>query len=243
MTLSYATIVDNTAGAAPNVLSGSGAGFAIHLTDGMASLEATLIEGPGGGPNCGGLTANITSHGNNVSTDSGCNLLDASDSPGTDPLLGPLADNGGPTMTHALMQDSPAIDRIAAGCPPPATDQRGVARPAGPACDAGSFEAPPPGDPRIWGDNNCSGAPDPVDSLLTLRFDAGLNTNTGECPDFGQVVEVADASPHPWGDVDCSGAVNPVDSLKLLRFDAGLSVTQEEGCPLIESGVLVVLLG
>jgi len=88
-----------------------------------------------------------------------------------------------------------------------------------------------PGDTRIWGDNNCSGEADPIDSLLTLRFDAGLGADTGECPEMGEVVEVVNASPHPWGDIDCGGDVNPVDSLKLLRFDAGLEVSQEPGCP------------
>ncbi|MEX0682183.1 MAG: hypothetical protein WD904_01340 [Dehalococcoidia bacterium] len=95
------------------------------------------------------------------------------------------------------------------------------------------------GTSRTWGDNNCSGAPDPIDSLLELRFDGGLSTNTGDCPDMGQVVDVSSASPHPWGDVDCSGAANPVDSLKLLRFDAGLNVEQPVGCPEIGEGVLV----
>jgi uncharacterized delta-60 repeat protein len=99
---------------------------------------------------------------------------------------------------------------------------------------------PVPGEERTWGDNNCSGdSPNPVDGLFALRFDGGLSTNTGECPDMGQVVEVAGASPHPWGDVDCGGAVNPIDSLKLLRFDGGLSVVQPEGCPDIGDPVLV----
>ena len=98
----------------------------------------------------------------------------------------------------------------------------------------------PEGLEATWGDSNCSGSADPVDSLLTLRFDAGLGTNTGDCPDFGQVVDVQNASPHPWGDVDCGGEVTPVDSLKVLRFDAGLSVTQEAECPLMGSEVLVV---
>jgi hypothetical protein len=60
-------------------------------------------------------------------------------------LLGPLAMNGGPTETHALLQGSPAIDAgVAAGCP--SQDQRGIARPAdgdldGVArCDSGAFE-------------------------------------------------------------------------------------------------------
>jgi CSLREA domain-containing protein len=56
-----------------------------------------------------------------------------------DPRLGPLADNGGPTRTHALLLGSPAID--AASTPDcPTTDQRGVLRPQGAACDIGSYE-------------------------------------------------------------------------------------------------------
>ncbi len=92
----------------------------------------------------------------------------------------------------------------------------------------------------IWGDHNCSDSADPVDALLTLRYDAGLSANTGDCPDFGQVVDVENASPHAWGDVDCGGDVTPVDSLKLLRFDAGLSVSQAVSCPLIGADVTVV---
>ncbi|HEX3129596.1 MAG TPA: IPTL-CTERM sorting domain-containing protein [Thermoanaerobaculia bacterium] len=63
---------------------------------------------------------------------------------GVDPLLGPLANNGGPTLTHALLPGSPAID---AGNPaiqaPPPTDQRGFARIYGPAIDLGAVEAQP----------------------------------------------------------------------------------------------------
>jgi CSLREA domain-containing protein len=56
-----------------------------------------------------------------------------------DPGLGPLADNGGPTQTHALLLGSPALD--AASTPDcPTTDQRGVLRPQGAACDIGSYE-------------------------------------------------------------------------------------------------------
>ncbi len=101
--------------------------------------------------------------------------------------------------------------------------------------------SPPPSVQRTWGDHNCSGDADPVDSLLTLRYDAGLSTNTGDCPDFGQVVDVQNASLHPWGDVDCGGDVTPVDSLKLLRYDAGLSVAQAGGCPLIGAEVTIVV--
>jgi hypothetical protein len=62
-----------------------------------------------------------------------------------DPMLGPLADNGGDTLTHALLPGSPAIDAIpVASCTLP-TDQRGGLRPIvqvapGTPCDIGAFE-------------------------------------------------------------------------------------------------------
>ena len=60
------------------------------------------------------------------SDDGGGFLTGAGDQINTDPLLGPLQDNGGPTFTHALLPGSPAID---AGdpnfTPPPDYDQRG----------------------------------------------------------------------------------------------------------------------
>jgi CSLREA domain-containing protein len=64
---------------------------------------------------------------------------------GEDPKLAPLADNGGPTQTMRLQPGSAAIDQVpasGAGCP--ATDQRGVARPSGTACDIGAYESAPP---------------------------------------------------------------------------------------------------
>ena len=53
-----------------------------------------------------------------------------------DPLLGPLADNGGPTLTHALQPGSPAINRGDPAAPP--QDQRGYGRLGVP--DVGAFE-------------------------------------------------------------------------------------------------------
>ena len=62
---------------------------------------------------------------------------------GQDPMLGPPADNGGPTFTHALMPGSPAIN---AGRTSLAVDQRGYVRPIE-QDDIGAFEfgAVPPG--------------------------------------------------------------------------------------------------
>ena len=56
-----------------------------------------------------------------------------------DPKLGPLADNGGPTLTMALLPGSPAIDAGDTSLAP-ATDQRGVPRPFSLAADIGAFE-------------------------------------------------------------------------------------------------------
>ncbi|MBN8866882.1 MAG: hypothetical protein J0H98_04965 [Solirubrobacterales bacterium] len=66
-----------------------------------------------------------------------------------DPLLLPLADNDGPTFTHALGTGSPALNAGGATAPDqcPATDQRGRTRPAG-ECDLGAYEfVPKPPDP------------------------------------------------------------------------------------------------
>jgi hypothetical protein len=55
--------------------------------------------------------------------------------------LGSLRDNGGPTMTHELGAGSVAIDDIPAVDCEVETDQRGVERPQGDACDVGAFES------------------------------------------------------------------------------------------------------
>jgi hypothetical protein len=51
-----------------------------------------------------------------------------------------LANNGGPTKTHALVPGSPAIDLDATCSTGLSTDQRGARRPVGKGCDAGAFE-------------------------------------------------------------------------------------------------------
>jgi beta-glucanase (GH16 family) len=81
----------------------------------------------------------LISGGHNVVQDDSCNPV-ASDIIVWDALIGALADNGGPTWTHALLPGSPAIDAgDDALCP--ATDQRGVTRPQGAQCDIGAYEA------------------------------------------------------------------------------------------------------
>jgi cysteine-rich repeat protein len=72
-----------------------------------------------------------------IGSTAGCSISHDGNLIGVDPLLGPLADNGGLTPTHALLAGSPAIDAVGA-CT--GTDQRGVPRPQGAACDMGAFE-------------------------------------------------------------------------------------------------------
>jgi len=93
--------------------------------------------------NCS-LGGRFTDGGYNIEDGTSCGFTQATGSlPNTDPLLDPagLQDNGGPTLTIALQPDSPAVDLVGEGaCPPPVTDQRGVERPQGGACDSGAFE-------------------------------------------------------------------------------------------------------
>jgi predicted outer membrane repeat protein len=113
---------------------------------GPVTLSNTIVADSSQGDNCNTFfpPVRITDNGYNVDDDGSCNLTQATGSlPNTDPLLDPegLQNNGGPTKTIALLPDSPAVDLVAQGaCPPPQTDQRGVKRPQGAACDSGAYE-------------------------------------------------------------------------------------------------------
>jgi large repetitive protein len=107
---------------------------------GFYSATGTILAGTGATPNC--RVSLSETAGYNLSTDSSCGLSLKTDLIGVNPMLRPLARNGGPTMTQALPRSSPAVNAgglpAASSCP--ATDQRGASRPWGPACDIGAFE-------------------------------------------------------------------------------------------------------
>ena len=129
-----ATIAGNTGGGI-QTLGGS-----------TTTLKNTIVSN--NGVNC---TGSVTNNGTNLQfpgTTCGASI------PTADPLLQGLASNGGPTMTMALGAGSPAIDAGTTGCPPtPASDQRGVARPQGAACDIGAFEGQAAALPTLSIDN------------------------------------------------------------------------------------------
>ena len=83
----------------------------------------------------------VTDAGYNIVEDGTC--ISDPTSFGGDPMLGPLEDNGGPTLTHALLESSPAIDAIPVADCAVDTDQRGVPRPQGDGCDIGAYEVEP----------------------------------------------------------------------------------------------------
>ena len=128
-TLTNATISGNLAG---SVASGGIANLgAATLTNVLLSGNMALFGG-----NCIGT---MTSLGHNLDSGTTCGFAGPGDLSNTDPKLGPLQNNGGFTLTHALLPGSPAIDAgDNAGCP--STDQRGIIRPQGTACDIGAYE-------------------------------------------------------------------------------------------------------
>jgi hypothetical protein len=137
--LSFDTIAGNSAGGGGGKEFGGGL-----LMPATTPVMATLFSANTGGA-ClleKGKSA-FKSEGHNISDDETCSLTAPGDRQGVATLLGPLAANGGPTQTLLPLPGSPAIDGgPASGCP--ATDQRGVARPQGPACDVGAVEVAPP---------------------------------------------------------------------------------------------------
>jgi subtilisin-like proprotein convertase family protein len=105
------------------------------ITLATVSLINTIVAfSTGGSVNCDGV---MTSLGNNLDSGNTCGFTGGSFT-NTDPLLGPLADNGGGTLTRILFISSSAVDG-AGGCPV-AIDQRGVFRPQGDGCDIGAYE-------------------------------------------------------------------------------------------------------
>jgi hypothetical protein len=188
LTVTDSTLSGNSAG------DDSGGGIHNRTSETVPTGTTTLTihnslfaNGPGG--NLVDTRGAVTSLGHNLFTDSPAITLDPTDLLDTDPLLAPLADYGGPTLTHALLPGSPAIDSGAA-VPGLATDQRGVARPQGAAPDIGAFESRGFVLARVAGDNQST--------LILAPFPAPLvvavSSPSGEPVAGGQVTFTAPAA-------------------------------------------------
>ncbi|MGH3283496.1 MAG: choice-of-anchor Q domain-containing protein [Streptosporangiaceae bacterium] len=133
-TITQATFSGNSSPFGANILNYTG--FTLKMS------MSIVANGQGGGPNCGGAQP-ITDLGYNLDTGTSCGFSTANHSmSNTNPQLGPLASNGGPTQTMALPSGSPAVDAIpssTSGCTG-STDQRGTTRPQGAGCDVGAYE-------------------------------------------------------------------------------------------------------
>jgi hypothetical protein len=132
--ITYSTIAFNTLGV--EVFSG---------VPGISTVVSnSIIANNKPGPDC---SIPLTSNGHNLESSTKCAFTASSDRQSVDPRLGSLTLNAPVSVskailraTHALLTGSRAIDAGSnAGCP--ATDERGVPRPQGSACDIGAFEA------------------------------------------------------------------------------------------------------
>jgi hypothetical protein len=132
-TLVYATLTQNSSSTGANL-----------VATGLTSFGSVLALPAGGGTNC--VVVTPTSNGFNFSDDTSCGLATSTDRQSGNPILGALANNGGPTATQLPGAGSPLVDAVplsscqADGAAGVATDQRGVTRPQGPGCDIGAVE-------------------------------------------------------------------------------------------------------
>jgi len=173
LTLVACTLSSNTATAGGGIYQGNGTFGNSNMT--VVIRNTILKAGNSGGTISNEFLAVVISDGYNLSSDDGGGVLtNATDQINTDPLLGPLASNGGPTVTHKLLPGSPAIDQGKSfGL---TTDQRGRPRPyddpsianaaGGDGSDIGAYEAQP--------DSVGDGIPD----SWRAKYFGGLGTTT-----------------------------------------------------------------
>jgi CSLREA domain-containing protein len=136
--LLHATLARNRPNPGQATLEATGT---VGLTD--VEIRGSVLDNPR--RECLAPTGFITTNELNVYGDANCLPGGLTSNLVADPKLAKLASNPGPspgpvTRTHALRPGSPALDLVTSGCPPPATDQRGLGRPQLPACDAGAYE-------------------------------------------------------------------------------------------------------
>jgi len=122
--------------AGPGGTPGAAQDGALSVGGGNVQAANSIFSRSQGSTNCSGQLLDL---GVNICSDQSSCFTNAASMKGVDPGLQSLADNGGPTMTLALLDTSPAHNR-GSNTFAPALDQRGVPRPQGKICDVGAFE-------------------------------------------------------------------------------------------------------
>jgi predicted outer membrane repeat protein len=185
------------------------------------------------------LNSTFTSLGYNLSNHDGSGLLNQpTDLINTDPMLGPMQNNGGPTFTCALLPGSPAIDCIPGtpGVDFPTTDQRGIARPQGAKADIGAFEAMVINQPPI-----ANAGPD---QNVTIPHDGDPNTNTIAVTLDGSASYDPEGGPltYAWddGQGDTATGSQPTLNLKAGTYAFTLTVTDNGSLTSTDTVTIVV---
>jgi CSLREA domain-containing protein len=137
----HVTIANNTAA--------DGAG--LYHGDASGDVHETLLA-DNNGAECAG-TPSLLNEDHNLSDDASCGFTSTGDLENVDARIGTLANNGGPTDTHALFNGSPALGASRDNtCPP--TDQRGLIRPTPGPCAIGAFEGSFPFDYHVTAEHD-----------------------------------------------------------------------------------------
>ncbi|MBN1200559.1 MAG: hypothetical protein JXJ20_01765 [Anaerolineae bacterium] len=242
--LIYTTVVENQAGGTGGGVFNRDADVPRPSTD----LQYSLV-GDNTQSDCGGT---LNSSGYNLVADpSGCTFLaDATDQTDVEPLVSPLEDNGGATLTHGLYAESPALDAIPTPCGGPPADQRDILRPqdgdndSETGCDMGAVEmidAPPapiePGAPAAAPPDmlpDLDGSTNPI-----VRADVPPGTVTGGSV-YGRVV---DDNPAQIGNMDVinMGVIHAVDVFSMAGSTSVLDWNSSIKICLLGSGRLMFL--
>ncbi len=248
---SNVTVVNNTADSDNNG-SGNGGGIAQGITAPrlLNSILAMNIDTGGENPDCSGSV--VSSGYNVIGNDTGCTVTaNTGDQIGNgasplDPLLAPLADNGGPTLTHALLNGSPALDNGNPATPGSggssclANDQRGIDRTGTVPCDIGAFEyAPSQGlsftvnstldrvDANI-GDGQCETVPGNNECTLRAAIqetNALIGDNRVILPAGNYILNIAGSNE----DLAATGDLDILDNLELVGSGSASTVIDANG--------------
>jgi hypothetical protein len=147
----HVTMTDNTSEGADEIKSASARGGvgSLAIEGDAANVVAlgfvsanSVVAQPQGAANCVDFAVDTSDIGYNFSDDDSCGFTNPTSNVKTpnDPVLGALANNGGPTQTLLPLTGSPLLDAIPPASCGAAVDQRGITRPQGTGCDIGAVE-------------------------------------------------------------------------------------------------------